>query len=103
VKVTIDGRLHTSGALLQFLRTESAHAREGGNVPAVSEAAMGDVHELIRQDNLADGCMDEVEIVGHPTDDLEAGSVLLSCGPVSIECDADELRRAVMPFVRRRP
>ncbi len=42
----------------------------------------------------------KIEVVGWPDEDLPRGSVLLVHPDVSLEVDAEELARALRPFVR---
>jgi hypothetical protein len=104
VKVLIEARLHTDGSLIKFL-SAYPHGSEadGSHAPAMSSAASGSVQELIRHDDLPEDDYLAAMLVGHPDEDLKRGMVLISCGPISIECCADELHRALLPFVPRKP
>ena len=104
MKITIDGRVHVNGALLQYLHDASLPGVIPGHspcVPGLSNEAKGAIEELIAQDEMSseDGALGTAEIVGHPDEDLPSGMVLISCGPISLECCAEDLRRAMSVFV----
>ena len=105
VKVTIDGRVHLNGALLRYLRdvvsaeSQPFHAPEvQAAEPAISFDAAHAAGEFIQHDELDPELYLELTVTGHPDEELPRGMVLLSCGPIAIECPVDELQRALRAF-----
>ena len=88
VKTTIEGRVHLHGALLRYLKEH----------PVMPEEAERAADEFLQHDELAEEDYLEAKLVGHPDECLSQGMILLSCGPVAIECCASELRRALAAF-----
>lgn len=103
MRTIIDGRVHLNGALLRCFRdllkevSDSGFQKDLGG-PAISTAAAEAMGEFLRHDELSEDRYLEIEIRGCPDDDLQPGMVLLICGPVSIECPADDLSRALRAF-----
>ena len=99
MKITIDGKVRLNGALLRYLQ---GLVDEPRSIPAdetpLSAETIHAIEEFVAQDEMSETEFATATIVGHPDEDLPRGMVLLSCGPVSIECDAADLRRAMLAF-----
>lgn len=78
MKVIIEGRLHTSAALLKDALSE-----------ADEEGMVGDTYDV------------KIEVVGSPDEELERGQIPLIHPKVSIELSFDELQRALRVFEER--
>jgi hypothetical protein len=96
MKVITKGRIHLDGSLLKQFRDELTRITP----PHIEKYSHGAVMKrFLDHDNLCEGDMLEMEVVGSEEEHMVDGHVLLVFGPLSIEVDGRELRRALLPFI----
>ncbi len=98
MKVIIGGRIHLNGALLDHFRHELDNTKAGDFIHSPKLIAM---NQCVDHDDEFENELLEMEIIGSPDEDMVDGRVLLVFGPLSIEVDAAELRRGLLPFIKR--
>lgn len=119
MKVIIEGRVHTHHTIIHTLsavrkislHAESADAERDHRyyltdeservLTAILTSDVGsDVRQqLLDQNDAAEDEMFAATVVGSPDEDLAPGMVLIDFGPVAVEVNAEELTRALRPFV----
>lgn len=93
MKIIIDGRVHVHQEIIGILSLAAASRTDVGT------DAKHAIEELCHHEDMADGEYLPLEIVGSPDEGLRSGMVLISSGPVAIECCANDLCRAMMAFL----
>lgn len=96
MKVIIEGRVHTHHTIIRSL---DALQKQELHAEAADPVAIDVRQQLLDQNDAAECEMFAATVVGSPDEDLAPGMVLIDFGPVAVEVNAEELTRALRPFV----
>lgn len=98
IKVTLQGELYVDRWVQQLIAKERDLLQKQLQTESTSDPEYNkkvfDTYKLINCYQQAD-----ITVLGSPDEDLDTGRVLLTIGPISIECDAEDLHKALKPYV----
>ena len=99
MKVITKGRIHLNGSLLEHFRDELNRMNTGHSTILKQHSYMAVMNKFLTHDDFYEDELLEMEVVGSEEEPMVDGRVLLVFGPLSIEVDGRELRRALLPFI----
>lgn len=96
-KVILPGKIHFAYWLIEDIESRR---QKWLSSTTVNENEETQVVAAYKETLLDDDDLGELKVIGHPDEDLLPGRVLLVGPGISVECDANELTRALKPFIQ---
>jgi hypothetical protein len=96
MKVITKGRIHINGCLLEYFRNELGKIKLSD---LENHPHMVSMKQFLNHDDAFEDELLQMEVIGSEEEPMVEGRALLVFGPLSIEVDGRELRRALLPFI----